>query len=125
MAALTYKQNLLIYLYNYHSWCEQAFMFRRVKGILFEFFIIFQCLVCFCVPVVVGHGSSLQRRPRVFVHANAAPLIFAVITCVGDVQHIVTANPETRRVAVGTEVKVHTHIERVGAGEGWRREFSH
>lgn len=76
------------------------------------------------VPVVVGNSSSLQRRPRVFVHAKAAPLIFAVISRVGDMQHVITADLQTRRVTMVTEVKVHAHVEGVSAGEGWRREFS-
>ncbi len=76
------------------------------------------------VPVVVGHGSGLQRRPCVFVHTNTAPLIFTIVTRVCDVKHVVTANPETGWVAMVTEVKVHAHVERVGAGERRRREFS-
>lgn len=90
------------------------------KGMLFKYFMY--CM--HYVPVVVGHGSGLQRRPRVFVHANAAPLIFTIVTRVCDVQNFVTANPETRWVTMVTEVKVHAHVERVGAGERWRQEFS-
>lgn len=71
-------------------------------------------------PVVVGHGPRLHVLGRVLVHHGTAPVVFAFVPGVSDVDDVVTGHSQRLWLIVRLYVEINSHIEGVRTHEAGR-----
>lgn len=75
------------------------------------------------VPVVVGHGSCLQRLGGAWVYQRTVPVIVPIVPCVCDMYDVITGNTHRWRFSARLHVEIDAHVEGVSTSKQRRSKL--